>query len=62
MILEQLSSMTIRNPIFMIILFGSIWYLPGIIVRRRIQYLREKKQKEIQTKKISSLYPKKNET
>ncbi len=56
--LDQISNMTIRNPIFMIILFASIWYIPGIILRRRIVFLKEKKQKQKQEERISSLYPK----
>ncbi len=58
MIFEYLSNMTIKNPIFMIIFFAALWYIPGIILRRRVIYLQEKKKREIQDKRINALYPK----
>ncbi len=60
MIFEQLLNMTLRNPIFMIILFASIWYVPGILIRRRVIYLKEKKNRDVQKNRINSLYPKGN--
>ncbi len=55
--LNQLANMTWKNPIFMIVFFSILWYLPGILLRRRIEYLDIKKKKELQQKKINSLYP-----
>ncbi len=50
-------NLTINNPLFMLVLFGSIWYLPGLIISRRREYLTRKKKKLEQEAKISRLYP-----
>ena len=56
--LDLLSNMTIGNPIFMIVFFGVIWYLPGIIIRRRSEKVNKKRKLEAQRKQIQALYPK----
>ncbi len=56
--LEQLASMTWKNPIFMLVLFSVIWYLPGLILRRRKLIVDKRKADEIRSKRISALYPK----
>ena len=50
--------MTWRNPIFMIVFFGIIWYLPGVILRRIAEHRAKENAAENQARKISSLYPK----
>ncbi len=56
--LEGIANATWRNPIFMLVFFGVIWYVPGLILRRlneeKMKKLKEKKQKEA----IERLYPK----
>ena len=52
----QLANMTWRNPIFMIVLFGTIWYLPGIILRRRKEHFDQEKRKQLQKEKLDRLY------
>ena len=33
--IELIASMTWKNPLFMLVFFAVIWYLPGLILRRR---------------------------
>ena len=56
--LDQIAYMTWKNPIFMLIFFGMSWYLPGIIVRRRSEFLYLKKKEEARHDKLSKLYQK----
>ena len=42
--LDLIAYMTWKNPVFMLIFFGMLWYLPGIIVRRRSEFLYLKKK------------------
>ncbi len=58
--METLANMTIKNPIFMIVLFGVVWYLPGIIIRRRVELSQQKIKLKKQKEKISALYPNNN--
>ena len=57
--LNTFLDMTWRNPIFMAVAIGTIWFLPGIVVRRIAEkkYMDAKAKK--QTKDIERLYPKK---
>ncbi len=57
-IIEQIASMTWRNPLFMLVFFSALWYLPGLILRRRKYILDEKNRIDKQRKRIASLYPK----
>ncbi len=56
--LNNLAEMTWRNPIFMIVLFGAIWFTPGIILRRIAKTKFEKEAAKKQAEKIQRLYPK----
>ncbi len=56
--LDGLADITWRNPIFMLVLFGVIWYLPGLILRRVTEAKKIENKKKIQQDKISRLYPK----
>ncbi len=60
--LDQIAIMTWKNPIFMIIFFGALWYLPGILLRRRQEYLIQTKKEKARIEKLSKLYPSKNQT
>ena len=56
--LNNLAEMTWRNPIFMIVFFGVIWFAPGIIIRRLAKAKFEKEAATKQAEKIQRLYPK----
>ncbi len=56
--LDGLADITWRNPIFMLVLFGVVWYLPGLILRRVTEAKKIENKKKIQQDKISRLYPK----
>ncbi len=56
--LHNIAEMTWRNPIFMLVFFGSIWFIPGIIIRRISKARFEKQKAQKQLEKIQSLYPK----
>ena len=56
--LEKFLQMTWYNPIFMLVLIGSCWFIPGIIVRRIAESRYNASRKEAQARKISRLYPK----
>ncbi len=56
--LERLAEMTWRNPIFMFVLFGALWFLPGLLYRRYLEVKSKKNKEEEQIKKIARLYPK----
>ena len=56
--LESLAEMTWRNPIFMLVFFAAIWFLPGIVIRRISQSKYEQEKAKQQLRKIESLYPK----
>ncbi|KGG18887.1 hypothetical protein EV11_1521 [Prochlorococcus sp. SS52] len=43
----------------MIIVFATIWYLPGIILRRRKDFIDSQNSKRLQKESIDRLYPKK---
>ena len=55
---NQILQMTWQNPIFMMVLIGALWFVPGIIVRRIAEDKIKKEKIKIQDKKISRLYPK----
>ena len=52
--------MTWRNPLFMLVAIGFIWFIPGIIVRRLAEEKFNESKKKMQDKRISSLYPPKS--
>ncbi len=56
--LNNLAEMTWRNPIFMIVFFGVVWFTPGIIIRRLAKAKFEKEAAKKQAEKIQRLYPK----
>ncbi len=56
--IDVLAEMTWRNPIFMLVFFGAIWFLPGVIIRKISQSKYEKEKAQQQLKKIERLYPK----
>ena len=55
--IEFLAENTWRNPIFMLVLFTVLWFLPGAIYNRVTTYNKTKKKKEVQKKNIARLYP-----
>ncbi len=55
--LHQLANMTWKNPIFMLVFFAVIWYLPGILLRNRREFLAEQKKEELRKSKLERLYP-----
>jgi len=55
--LEFIADNTWRNPIFMLVFFTTLWFLPGAIYNRVNSHNKLKKKKENQKKKIASLYP-----
>ena len=55
--LESLANATFRNPIFMLILFGAIWYMPGAILRRISADKAKKDRDQRQAESIARLYP-----
>ena len=57
-ILDQLLKMTWYNPVFMMVLIGSIWFIPGLIIRRITEAKIKKSQIKAQDQKIARLYPK----
>ena len=58
---NSLLDMTINNPIFIFALITTIWFIPGIIVRRITEAKRENKRKKAQNDAIAKLYPKDND-
>ena len=56
--LNSFLQMTWNNPIFMMVLIGSIWFVPGLVVRRIAENKIKVYKKKVQEEKISSLYPK----
>ncbi len=59
--MHQLLQMTWNNPIFMMVVIGAIWFIPGIIIRRvTAEKLRLAKEKD-QAQKIAKLYPKESQ-
>ena len=55
--LNSFLQMTWRNPIFMMVAIGAIWFVPGIIIRKVAEDKYREAQKNAQKKKIASLYP-----
>jgi len=58
--LDTLLDLTWRNPLFMLVFIGFIWFIPGIVVRRIAESRYKASKAEAQAKAISKLYPKKN--
>ena len=57
---SNLLDMTINNPLFIFAAITTIWFIPGIIVRRIMETKKENKRKEFQKEAIEKLYPKNN--
>ena len=58
--LDTLLNLTWRNPIFMLLVIGVIWFIPGIVVRRIAEKKYKASKDEAQAKAIAKLYPKKD--
>ena len=58
--LENLLRMTWYNPLFMMVVIGSIWFIPGIVLRRIAEKRYRSAKAQDQAQKIARLYPKKN--
>ncbi len=59
--LDTLLSLTWYNPLFMMVVIGAIWFIPGIVVRRMAEKKFKSVKAQTQARKIASLYPKKIE-
>ncbi len=60
--LDTLLDLTWRNPLFMLVVIGAIWFLPGIVIRRIAETRYKASKEEAQSNAISRLYPKKDST
>ena len=58
--IDMIANMTWKNPLFMLVFFGCLWFLPGLLLTIRNNRIREQKSKEAQANKIARLYPSKN--
>ena len=58
--LDTLLNLTWRNPLFMLVVIGAIWFIPGIVIRRIAEKRYKASKDETQAKAISRLYPKKD--
>ena len=58
--LDTLLNLTWRNPLFMLVVIGAIWFIPGIVVRRIAEKRYKASKAEAQAQAISKLYPKKD--
>ena len=56
--IDSLLEMTWRNPIFMMLAIGAIWFVPGLVVRRVAENKYRSSKAKTQSMKISRLYPK----
>ena len=57
-ILAQFLKLTWYNPVFMLVAIGSLWFIPGLIVRRITEAKIKQSQLKAQNQKIARLYPK----
>ena len=57
-ILAQFLKLTWYNPVFMLVAIGSLWFIPGLIVRRITEAKIKESQIKAQNQKIARLYPK----
>ena len=57
-LIQEILSLTWRNPIFMTIAIALIWLLPQLIIRKIMSINDEKRKLEIQKNNIQKLYPK----
>lgn len=56
--LNMLAEMTWKNPIFMLVFFASLWFLPGIVLRRIARAKHKEQKAKKQLEEIQRLYPK----
>ena len=56
--LNTFLDLTWKNPIFMFVVIGAIWFIPGIVVRRIAEKRYKASKAEAQAKAIARLYPK----
>ena len=57
---QNFLQLTWRNPAFMAIAIASIWLIPQIMIRKKMQKNYEKSKLEKQKQKINRLYPESN--
>ena len=57
-IVDEFLKLTWYNPVFMLVAIGSIWFVPGLIVRRITEAKIKQSKIEAQNQKIARLYPK----
>ena len=57
-LIQEILSLTWRNPIFMAIAIASIWLVPQLLIRKMMAKKYEKRKIEIQKNNIEKLYPK----
>ena len=57
---QKFIQLTWRNPAFMAIAIASIWLIPQIMIRKKMQKNYEKSKLEKQKQKINRLYPESN--
>ena len=57
--LHKFLEMTWYNPVFMVVAIGSIWFIPGIVLRRIAEKKTLSNKAAKQEQAIAKLYPKK---
>ncbi|MBO8206162.1 hypothetical protein HA149_03690 [Prochlorococcus marinus XMU1406] len=55
--IQQLISLTWRNPAFMAIAIALVWLIPQLFIRKIMAKKFERRKIEIQKNKIQKLYP-----
>ncbi len=56
--LQKILDLTWRNPVFMIVFIGAIWFIPGILLRSFLEKKYKESKEADQASKIARLYPK----
>ena len=59
--INEFLRLTWYNPIFMIVLIGAAWFVPGILIRRFAEERYKASKAKSQAEKIAKLYPQKPE-
>ncbi len=57
---DNFLDLTWRNPIFMMVAIGAVWFIPGIITRRIAENRYKAYKAKSQAEKIARLYPDNN--
>ena len=55
--IQEIISLTWRNPAFMAIAIALVWLIPQLFIRKIMAKKYERRKIEIQKKKIKKLYP-----